>query len=363
MTHLHLRILHETNPAKYFPALYWLDQSSVIRLVGAHRYSVIKEWLRSGFKDRTPIAKRTSHAWEDLVFRLWLPVIRNEVVVVGFAPWDWRLLIYRGLARRNRVIYHTSWHDWRLEKTPRQPRPKALRRWLRRCWLQFIQHPNVKVVAVTPNVGDVIQRSASVQAHIIPHAVPEVFFEAGAKRLPRNPKSGLKVLFVGEVSEKKGIPVLTHILPELVQQRVSLSIVGDGALANTLALPPDGVRYLGPIHDREKLASVMAEHDVLVVPSQRTETWEELFGIVIIEALATGLAVLASDHVGPRGILAPAGGAGLFDEKDHEGLRAALADFAEHGERLEDLQRQQGSLAQRYKIEAVAKAWCEVMEV
>ncbi|WP_344342136.1 glycosyltransferase, partial [Streptomyces rhizosphaericus] len=49
-----VRIVHETNPTKYFPALLDLAEQGRIDIVGLHRYSVVKEWLRAGLKDRTP---------------------------------------------------------------------------------------------------------------------------------------------------------------------------------------------------------------------------------------------------------------------------------------------------------------------
>ena len=360
MSGIRLRILHETNPAKYFPALFLLERQGAVEITGAHRYSVIKEWLRAGLKDRTPLAERTRNALADLRFRLMLPWIAGETVVMGFAPWDWRLLLHRGLARRNRVIYHTSWHDWRIDRTPRQPRPPALKRALRRAWLAFVAHPNVTVVAVTPEVAKAVSRESGCAPVVIPHAVPAAFFEAGQARTGRR-GPGLKAIFVGEVSEKKGIAVLLALLPALRAAGGSLTVVGTGEMAGRLADPHEGLDYRGPIRDRDALAALMAAHDVLVLPSRRTPTWEELFGIVVIEALAAGLAVLASDHAGPRGILRPADGAGLFDEADHDGLRDELVALARDPARLAALQARQVPIAGSYRIDSVSAQWREVL--
>ncbi|MBY6069070.1 glycosyltransferase [Leisingera aquaemixtae] len=358
MTGPRLRILHETNPAKYFPALYELAACGTAQLTGAHRYSVLKEWLRAGLKDRTPLVQRTRNALEDLAFRLRQWRVRDEIIVMGFAPWDWRLLLYRGLARRNRVLYHTSWHDWRADHTPRQP--VLLRPALLRIWRAFLSHPNVSVIAVTPAAADAVKSQMGASAQVIPHAVPDAFFEAGKARALQAPSRNrlLKLLFVGEVTAKKGVLVLRKIMPELAAQGVELTIVGNGDLAAELERAPQkGIRFLGPLHDREELAETMAAHDVLVLPSQRVRGWEELFGIVIAEALAAGLAVLASAHIGPKGILAPAGGAGLFDDSDHDGLALEIAALARDPDRLAALKARQAPMAEPYAIGAVRQAW------
>ncbi|WP_010138042.1 glycosyltransferase family 4 protein [Oceanicola sp. S124] len=363
---IRLRILHETNPRKYFPALFELADAGQVQLVGAHRYSVAKEFLRAALRDRTPLAERLSNAAGDLAFRLKLPVVRGEVVVMGFAPWDPRLLIYRGLARRNRVIYHTSWHDWGLERTPRQPKPAAFKRWLRDRWLSFLAHPNVSTVAVTPVVAEAVQAEAGVGATVIPHAVPDVFFAAGtASAAGRAGREGpLRLLYVGELSEKKGLRLLLQMMPVLAGQGVSLTVVGNGPLSGEVEAATTGgaVAFLGPVRDREKLAGIMAEHDMLVLLSQRTETWEELFGIVVVEALAAGLAVLATTHVGPRGILAPVGGAGLFDQDDHAGIAAQITRLAGDRAALAELRDIQVPVAADYAIPRVRASWQTVIE-
>ena len=159
-----VRILHETNPSKYFPALFELSNQGAVTVVGSYRYSVVKEWIRAGLKDRTDIRTRSLNAWQDVCFRVSQHFAKDETIVMGFAPWDWRILIYRGLARRNRVVYHTSWHDWRTDHTPRQPKPSFVKAWLRAIWLRFLTHPNVHIVAVTPLVAKSVEAETGQKA-------------------------------------------------------------------------------------------------------------------------------------------------------------------------------------------------------
>lgn len=354
MRAIKLRIIHETNPKKYFPALYELADDGLVNLVGVNRYSVAKEWVRSWLRDKTEFKCRTINALGDLLLRIKVPFLKGETIVIGFAPWDWRLLIYRGLAKKNRILYQTSWHDWRLNKTPRQPRPEWFKRYLQKQWHAFVRHPNVKVIAVTPFVAETLKREANVNATVIPHAVPEVFFAAGNSRKPHSEKR-LKLLYVGEISEKKGIKLLLELATKL-NNSVMLTIVGNGPLENEVQNSSSNVTYLGPIYDREKLAQVMAAHDVLMLLSQKTSTWEELFGIVIVEAIAAGCAVIASDHIGPRGILGNVNSEGLFSENDKIGVREFVVKMAKDPMVLCEIKKKQNKISQ-YSVNNVKLSW------
>jgi glycosyltransferase involved in cell wall biosynthesis len=359
MSQTKLRIIHETNPRKYYPALFELAETGQVDLVGTHRYSVVKEWVRAWLRDRTPLIERSQNALNDLIFRLRIPFVKDETIVIGFAPWDWRLLIYRSLAKRNRIMYQTSWHDWRLDNTPRQPKPNWFKLYMQNQWHAFVTHPNVKVIAVTPEVARTVERETGVKASVIPHAVPDVFFEAGRNRFPRE-TSPLKLLYVGEISEKKGIKVLLKLMEQLKEQEISLTIVGNGPLVNLVENHSSEVTYLGPIFDREKLAQIMAEHDVLMLLSQKTKTWEELFGIVIIEAIAAGCAVIATQHIGPREILSNSNGAGLFNESDSKGICSALRTIQINRIKLKELRDLQ-RVASRYSVSTLKTDWQNAM--
>ncbi|MCF2949892.1 glycosyltransferase family 4 protein [Paraglaciecola aquimarina] len=355
-----LRIIHETNPQKYFPVLYELAKTGQVELTGSHRYSVCKEWLRAWLRDRTSFKQRNQNALKDFLFRLRIPFVKNETIVLGFAPWDWRLLIYRHLAKHNKIVYHTSWHDWRLDKTPRQPKLNGVKSYMQKQWHRFVNHPNVRVVAVTPVVAKTVQQETGVIATVIPHAVPDVFFTAGKNRNHR-PNGTLKLLYVGEISEKKGIKVLIELMTQLTDKDVNLTVVGNGPLANLVENGPTNIHYLGPIFDREKLAKIMAQHDVLMLLSQKTKNWEELFGIVIVEAIAAGCAVIASDHIGPREIFNKKTNTGLYNQSAHSEVYAALNNMQQDRTKIQELREAQ-NVASQFSMLTLKTMWQKAIE-
>jgi glycosyltransferase involved in cell wall biosynthesis len=104
---------------------------------------------------------------------------------------------------------------------------------------------------------------------------------------------GRYALFVGRLAPEKGLRVLLDAWSQL-QGRLPLKIVGTGPeeeYVRARAAEIVGVEALGRL-DKADLNRVTASAAFLVFPS----TWYEPFGLTVIEALATGLPVVASAH-------------------------------------------------------------------
>lgn len=109
-------------------------------------------------------------------------------------------------------------------------------------------------------------------------------------------------LYVGRVSSEKNIEAFLAL--DLPGSKV---VVGDGPLRPALAEAFPQTRFIGVL-EGEALAQAYSSADVFVFPS-RTDT----FGIVILEALASGVPVAAYPVTGPVDILTGTG-AGVLDE-------------------------------------------------
>ena len=351
-----VRIIHETDPEKYFPALFELDRQTRIALVGSHRYSVVKEWIRSWRKERKPLQLNTRLSVRDLRLRLRLATISGEIVILGFAPWDWRVAVYSMLARKNTVIYHTSWPYWGASEVPRQYGP--LTNVFRGLWLRFLNHPNVHVVAVLDATRIELRERYGVAAEVIPHAVPECFFDA-RRVLTSASHAPVRLIYVGGLLPIKGVDRLLALMDSLAGEPVELTIIGEGPMRDecvSAAARNPAIHFLGPVLDRVELAEAMADHDALVLLSRK-----ELFGIVIAEAMAAGLGVIATNNIGPRSLLEDADLQNLFDDGD----LAGPADFirrlaADRGELNRFLERHT-DLADGYRIADVADRWAQAI--
>jgi glycosyltransferase involved in cell wall biosynthesis len=120
------------------------------------------------------------------------------------------------------------------------------------------------------------------------------------------------LLHVGRVAVEKNIGAFLDL-----DMPGSKMVVGDGPALATLRARYPEVRFTGALHG-ERLAAAYRSADALVFPS-RTDT----FGLVIVEALASGLPVAALPVPGPADILTMPG-VGALDEDLTRAVRIAL---------------------------------------
>jgi glycosyltransferase involved in cell wall biosynthesis len=134
--------------------------------------------------------------------------------------------------------------------------------------------------------------------------------------------SGFLALFVGRLVREKGVRVLLDAWRRAdLGEGAVLALAGDGPLRDELAREPADVQALGFV-PRDHLPALYAAADVLVLPSIRTETFLEPWGLVVNEAMHQGTPVIASDAVGAarggllqdgrNGLVAPEGDAGAL---------------------------------------------------
>jgi phosphatidylinositol alpha-mannosyltransferase len=145
----------------------------------------------------------------------------------------------------------------------------------------------------------------------------------------RGEDSPLRILFIGQAVERKGLPVLLRAF-EALRDHVPATLTLVGASAAEIApmlLDDRCVRALGKVSDEQK-HSELEQADVLCAPSLRGES----FGMVLTEAFAASTPVVASDIPGYRdvarnevdGLLVPPGDALALAEA----LRAMALDPA-----------------------------------
>jgi len=167
------------------------------------------------------------------------------------------------------------------------------------------------------------------------------------------PTSGPTVAFCGRHEPRKGLGVLLEAF-ELLPASTHLWVLGEGPATDRLRRrfgSDSRIEWLGPVDDQERAAR-LAGADVFVAPSLGGES----FGVVLLEAMAVGTPVFASDLPGYR--VAAAGAARFVPPGDPvalaQRLRAVLVDDAER-EALTDQGRRRASecdmdaVADRYR--------------
>jgi len=147
---------------------------------------------------------------------------------------------------------------------------------------------------------------------------------------PDDEDDRFRVLFVGRTDPRKGLGTLLRAMPRLAEARLDLVGVEPAELA---ALHPDAPeRWIahGRVSD-ERRRALLDRADVMVAPSLEGES----FGLVLVEAMAAGVPVVASSIPGYLPVLA---GLGLLvPAGDVEALTATLQDLEQNRGQLRRL--------------------------
>jgi phosphatidylinositol alpha-mannosyltransferase len=148
-------------------------------------------------------------------------------------------------------------------------------------------------VAVSAHAAATIAAASSLRPEVLFNGLDVAAFDATSPCATVAPT----IAFVGRHEERKGLGILLEAL-SLLDLPIECWVVGDGPQRRELQQRYSGdrrVRWLGACDDAEVRAR-MKGADVVCVPSLRGES----FGLVPLEAMAAGTAVVASDIDGYR---------------------------------------------------------------
>jgi colanic acid/amylovoran biosynthesis glycosyltransferase len=294
--------------------------------------AINREWFPFPPDDRLHIARRPSTA------RRMLGRLRRQAAVERGAAWytpgilatrpaivhahfGWAAPFAAPAARRLGVPLAVTFHATDVTVWPQDPGNRA-------AYGRLFPHIALAMAVSRFTEGKLREAGFDGPVEIEPAGVD-------LTELPfRGPRDGgaaeTRVLFIGRLVPRKGLDVLLAALARLGRESVRLTVVGDGplraeseALAGELGLGAQ-VKFLGAL-PQAGVRRALAEADVLVLPSRTTDEGEaEGSPTVLKEALAVGLAVVATDNGGTVEVLPPELRHEIVPEDDADGLAARL---------------------------------------
>lgn len=167
-------------------------------------------------------------------------------------------------------------------------------------------------------------------------------------------KQGPTVLFLGRHEPRKGLSVLLEASRRMPAD-VRFWIGGHGPETESLRLQyahDDRIEWLGPVSEEEKRARLSAA-DAFCVPSLGGES----FGVVLLEGMAAGTPVVASDLPAYRVVAQEGKTASLFPTGDSEALAKALLDTLDGGQRVDDRVTFGKMRAEQFSMTSLADAY------
>ncbi len=218
-------------------------------------------------------------------------------------------------------------------------------------------------IAVSERARTTLVEHLGGDAVLIPNGVSVRFFR-GAKPLDGWPGAGPALGFLGRIDEpRKGLQVLLAALPELVKAHPELRILvaGPGDVEEVSSSIPVGLRehvvFLGLVSDADK-ASMLVSVDAYVAPN----TGGESFGIVLLESMAAGTPVIASDLDAFRRVLADGRCGAVFANEDPSSLAAVASEVLANAVLREQLIEAADERVARFDWETVAAEIVTVYE-
>jgi len=218
-------------------------------------------------------------------------------------------------------------------------------------------------IAVSEYARDTLVNHIGGEPVVIPNGVYVDQYARAAARPDWCGESGT-VAFVGRIDEpRKGFALITEAFTRVAADRpgLRLLVVGGGEIEKARAAFPaalgDQVEFLGRVSDADK-ASALRTADVYVAPN----TGGESFGIVLVEAMAAGATVLASDIPAFTRVLDGGRYGELFHSGDVGDLAGRLAGLLDDPGRRTGLDAAAAQGVRRYDWETVATKILQVYE-
>ncbi|MEM2661418.1 MAG: glycosyltransferase family 4 protein [Nitrososphaeria archaeon] len=335
-----ITILHEYGPKRHYEALFHLKERDLLKKINIVKFSIPYLFLyefRSIPKELVGLSKLLLHA--------------NDNIVVGAAPYDAIVTYLLQLKKKNNLIYHTSWPFWDKDIGPK----KSILLGIKRLWKEFLR--DLMVVTVTKYAKHSLEK-IGINAFHIPHSVNTEIFKPLEATKSNNK---VHILYVGRLVPEKGIGYLIKVITGMQWKNTEFWFVGDGKLRSFIEALEQKypVKYFGYIDDQKILAKIYQSADILVLPTIS----EELFGIVLIEAMACGLPTIATNTIGPMEIVKNGTTGIVIPKGDIKALKNSIEMLIQD----EALRKKMGTngreeAIKKYDVAVVSKQWMKVIE-
>ena len=179
------------------------------------------------------------------------------------------------------------------------------------------EHLKSKIAALDKSIDNLV---------VVPNGIDISKYVVKKKHTFKN-----RYIFIGHLIERKGIKILLEACSILksVSPGFVLNIYGKGELRKYMIdyIEEKGLVnniILRGIFSNDKINEILLDSDVLILPS-----YKESFGVVVIEALATGLPVIATECGGPETIIKDDSIGEIINVGDSNALYSALTKVAD----------------------------------
>ncbi|MFY0631999.1 MAG: glycosyltransferase [Flavobacteriaceae bacterium] len=354
-------VLHERSTKEHFIALETYAELNDVK-VHYREFLIARHFIKSVVRlDFMLFVQQI----KNVLFFISLILSKNKKIVIGIAPLDGHLPLLKFFIKRHHVFYFTSWGDWSGKGFPKNNRPNS--KSLRNLWKNFLEHDIEAIFCVTKSALDNLKENyhINVPSVVVGHAIDNSI-QLEEIHDTNNETKNVQLIYVGRLIETKGIRELIELMQQLDSKKYGLKIVGDGPLKKEVQTASEkyaNIHYLGYVNDKKELFSLYSQSDVQLLFSKKSTInhWEELFGMVIIEAMYCGLVTIATKHVGPKSIIENGIDGFLVDEVSM--MKETIKILEESSFKNDKMKLNTKKKAESFYKNNLSKKWAQVLDV
>lgn len=210
-----------------------------------------------------------------------------------------------------------------------------------------------EIIKLVPDLDVYVRSMGCNVKEFSPQYRKQNYFHQGNKKV---------VLFVGRLAEKKGV---TYLIEAMKAVDGKLVIVGKGNLEQELkeqaSEQKDKIAFWGPKTHKE-LKEIYASADVFVAPSITAKDGDkEGFGLVFLEAMASGLPVVGSNSGGIPEVVIDGKNGLLTEEKNVADIAKKLNTLLENEELYRTLKNGALETAKKYDYSIIGQEYAQIL--
>lgn len=215
--------------------------------------------------------------------------LKDEIIIVGLAPYDYRMNKYANVFKKNKSVYFTSWQFWDGSNYPMGDLNNKLE-------FEEILRTSFTAAACVSKITERQVKTFIPKTTVVNHSIPVSEYQ----KKDVNHINGNRYLFLGRLAPVKNVDYILEYLKRNPLDDVQIDIAGEGIMISEvqkLEKTDHRLHYLGRL-SKEEIKANLFKYKYLILPSR-----EEPFGIVLLEALAAGVPSIVSNALGPDEII------------------------------------------------------------
>jgi len=225
----------------------------------------------------------------------------------------WVPIMSRQLLTRSKCLNVATFHA----KLPETVMSKTIEKVITPYSKSVLKYLN-ELTAVSDAAAEYVKTLTRQAITIIPNGINLAKYKTNPSHIKPSSKNKNTILYIGRLEKRKGIKYLIRAFGELVKNNSNLSLIiaGEGPDRQKLATQVknnkiQNIKFVGYVTEAQKLM-LLTEADLFCSPA----LYGESFGIVLLEAMASGVVTVAGNNSGYISVLKEMGEISIINPKD-----------------------------------------------